>query len=323
MIVHTQQLDREAFFAEQPPTGEPQVRGPLPPAERDFAVFERVVIEGGTTRAAAAEFGLSQTRIVQIRQRVAEWIGSEVPPTDSLSPQQRLRLAASIAEQRIHFLYSQAMEAWRASQGSQSHGDVRYLAAAARIAGMPVRLAVSVERAGRGQETGDGRRVHERSEMHQAGPHASQVHFVRDGLTHPAPEAHASRSPGPPVEDCSRFAASQAAPLSVVAEETDETHCRPEVSDEIERRRRAFLAALADDTSPVQPPHVDAGGLQLDTPQEATEDQPEQPLGEVLQLRLDVERPTGGVTIHRPLTRAERKARQRLLDRKLRARRAK
>jgi hypothetical protein len=146
MIVHSQQMEaRAALFAE----GD-ALQAPLPPSERDFLVFERVVIESATTRAAAEEFGLSQTRVMQIRERVAEWIGSQVPETPRLSPRHRLGLASHIAEGQIDHLYSQAMESWRRSQGTQttvrssdhgettitkeSHGDIKYLSLASRIA---------------------------------------------------------------------------------------------------------------------------------------------------------------------------------------------
>ena len=38
-------------------------------------------------------------------------------------------------------------------------------------------------------------------------------------------------------------------------------------SAEIERRRQAFLLALANDNSPVQPPLTDANGMLLDEPE--------------------------------------------------------
>ena len=88
----------------------------MPPSERDFLVFQAVAFGGTSTRQAAAEFGVSQTRIMQIRQHVAQWIARSVPEGLDLTPMQRLRLAAHIAEGRVDFLYSQAMDAWRASQ---------------------------------------------------------------------------------------------------------------------------------------------------------------------------------------------------------------
>jgi hypothetical protein len=295
----------------------PQVGGTLPPGERDFQVFERVVVEGATTRQAAAQFGLSQTRIVQIRQRVAEWIGKEVPPTESLTARQRLVLAGRIAEQRIDFLYSEVMEAWRASQGSHtiirngdngetqitrdSHGDVRYLAMAARISGLTISLSAAVERAmPRGER--------EQDQEAQTGGNAN------DADQHHR-EVDTSRSPGPPVGDCSEKVARPPRVANEVAKSNGTNLCLPEICDEIESRRRTFLAALADDTSPVQPPRIDAGGLLI----EQTEAGEARPLAAILQVNLDPSSPLGtAATIERPLTRQRRRARQKLLERKLR-----
>src|SRR5688500_17995796 len=97
MIVHANEANRRELLL----AAESAAEGPLPPSDRDLQVFERVVAQGATTRAAAAEFGLSQTRIVQIRDRVAEWIASAVPPSERRSAGEQLRLAAAIASQRI------------------------------------------------------------------------------------------------------------------------------------------------------------------------------------------------------------------------------
>ena len=133
----------------------------LPPSERDFQVFESVAIDGASTRQAAAEFGVSQTRIMQIRRHVAEWMGAEVPLNPRLTPVQRLRVAAEIAERRADHLYSQAMEGWRASQQPltslrrgrlgdemqktrERHGDTRYLWAAMRISERQTHLSGTI-----------------------------------------------------------------------------------------------------------------------------------------------------------------------------------
>ena len=293
MIVHADQVSREEFLSG---VGS-QLSGPLPPSERDFEVFERVVAQGASTRAAAKEFGLSQTRIVQVRDRVAEWIAAEVPFAERLLPRQRLRLAASIASQRIDYLYSLALEAWRASQGEQtvvregesglsrvtraSHGDPKYLLLASRLA---LRQMDVAEREARGQKAGD------RSQ--EAGNRSQEA--GDEGQEAGAAEIYESDSVDPPVRDCS--ASAQALPVVtpslIVAEDT--SRCAHELSDEIESRRRAFLAALAEQMSPVQPPEADAkAALENKWEPDAT--------------------PSLG------LTRKERRARRRLLERKLRA----
>jgi hypothetical protein len=349
MIVHSQQMEaRAALFAE-----ESALHAPLPPSERDFLVFERIVIESATTRAAAEEFGLSQTRVMQIRERVAEWIGSQVPETPRLSPRQRLSLASYIAEGRIDHLYSQAMEGWRKSQGTQttvrssdhgettitreSYGDIKYLSLASRIAERKFGVVLKgIEAEGRVQAEVD--RAQETEDREQGTRDRMEIHR----------EADTSRSPlsTPPVRDCSRFGdAVQQAHGAAEAHREVDTSRSPEVYSEIERRRRAFLAALADDTSPVQPPHVDAGGLQFE---EETEDRGQATEGDELALAAVLpmatltpalsqgERENGrrdacptedsGRTSpaqRGPLSRHERRARQRMLEKKLKLRKAK
>jgi len=155
-------------------TPAPRANLPLPPSERDFELYGLVVTDGASTRAAAHAFGLSQTRVIQIRDRVAEWIASEVPPLARLTAAQRLALAADIARNRFDFLYSQAMDSWRGSKGPQttlraggsggqtsstreSQGEPRYLILAARIAERTVGLGAAIEKAlaNREQRTGD------------------------------------------------------------------------------------------------------------------------------------------------------------------------
>jgi hypothetical protein len=333
MIVHSQQLAaRAALLASVPTVGsEPAFHDALPPSERDFQIFERVAVEGASTRAVAEQFGLSQTRVVQIRDRTAEWIGSEVGESLRLDALQRLRLAAHIASQRIDYLYAEAMQAWRASQGTQttarsgesgettitrpSFGDVRYLSLAARIAERNFAAARRMAETMRKCEAFGEREASRESEE------------AREGEVPAEPPACAAGngSPRPSVRDCSPNSDRANGRSTMPAPPADATACESAVLSEIERRRQAFLAALADDTSPVQPPRVDAGGLLIDKP-EAGE---EMALSAVLPLAAggkleafaaadssDESRPT-------PLTRCERKTRQRMLERKLAQRRAK
>ena len=88
---------------------------PLPPSGRDFEVYRRTAVEGRTTREAAAEFNLSQTRVVQLRAKVFEWIGMHLPPLARLSPAERLRVAETLACEQLQQQYEEAMEAWRKS----------------------------------------------------------------------------------------------------------------------------------------------------------------------------------------------------------------
>jgi hypothetical protein len=351
MIVHSQQMEaRAALFAEDTTIK----NGALPPSERDFLVFERVVIESVTTRQAAEEFGLSQTRVMQIRARVADWIGGQVPETPQLSSRQRLGLASYIAEGQIDHLYAQAMEGWRKSQGTQttvrssdhgettitreSYGDIKYLALASRIAERKLAAVVKgIEAEGKIRE-GD-------APAEPRGRLASGVDQHPADVTPPGVanhrEADASRSPtsDPLVRDCSRFSVQQPAGVSSPAVESDATADESEVYDEIEQRRRAFLAALDNDTSPVQPPRVDAGGMLIDEPEESEELALASvlPMASLTPANSHGEREVGRRDAYptaengrqdacptaRPLSRRERRARQRMLEKKLKLRKAK
>ena len=213
----------ESKLDESGGTSVPQGTVPLPPSERDFELYNLVVIEGASTRAAAGVFGLSQTRVIQIRNRVAEWIASEVPPLASATPAQRLALAADIARNRIDFMYSQAMDAWRASQGQSttarsSHGDPRYLMLAARITERSI-----------GVET----RIVKASEVAQ-------------NVTSAASEQPA----GHPVGDCSPPAVSARESADVKQEAAVVSAQGTEVSEQNRQRRRDFLRGLGEVDDP-------------------------------------------------------------------------
>ena len=123
-----------------------------PPSGRDFEVFEHVVVGGGTTRSAAHEFKISQTRVCQVLERVRVWLDDVTPSAaDEQVSQKRLQLAEGLAADRLDHLYGQAIEGWRSSDGeveririnalgekvttrTVSHGDPRYLSIAARVA---------------------------------------------------------------------------------------------------------------------------------------------------------------------------------------------
>src|SRR5262245_61096342 len=79
----------------------------LPPSGRDFDVFAAVIVGGQTTRQAAAEFKLSQTRVCQIVERVRTWqaevLMADNPPTE----ERRLQLAKCVAAGRLDHLYSE------------------------------------------------------------------------------------------------------------------------------------------------------------------------------------------------------------------------
>jgi hypothetical protein len=253
----------------------------LPPSERDFLVFEVLAFDGRSTRQAAEQFDISQTRVMQIRRHVAEWIAREVPEGLDLSPRERLRLAAYVANGRVDALYSQVMQAWHESKSPatsirsgqagelhitrNSHGDPRYLLAASRLIERQMSLAGAAER------------------------WFAQIDAKQEGELHRAPAQEAEQPVVPPIRDCSAnfpeaTDATNVLPMTAALNPSDDAP-----SSELEERRQAFLSALADDTSPVHPPFTDAAGMLLDASERAT--------------------------TAAPLNRQERRARQRQLER--------
>jgi hypothetical protein len=132
--------------------------GTLPPSERDFEVYQLTVVEGVSTREAARQLGLSQTRIVQLRDRVCDWIATHLPDQSHLSKEERLGGAEYAAVEQLRFLYALAVDAWRESRGEEtvqrqsglmcetvaltrtSQGKVCYLNQAMRIAAQIAKL---------------------------------------------------------------------------------------------------------------------------------------------------------------------------------------
>jgi len=261
----------------------------LPPSERDFKVYQMVVGEGQSTRAAAREVGLSKTRIVQICDRVAEWIGSEVPPTAKLTPAQRLVVAVDIAERRFDFLYSESMEGWRERKGQP--GDVRYLSQAMRIAER--RIVVS-------QREATARQAIEKASavVQEAGNRGQEPEAINN----------------PPHGACSGEVPSQPVECEAGSELIDVSDYQPIVSDEARLRRGEILAGLEPDLSPVQPPMVDADRKQLEDPVEMKFDDGQ------IEPRPSAESEavtSNAVAPARPLNRQQRRARQRMLERAL------
>jgi hypothetical protein len=325
----------------------------LPPSERDFLVFEAVAVHGSSTRQAAAEFDISQTRVMQVRQHVAEWIAKAVPDGLDLTPQERVRLAAHIAQGRVDFLYSQALEAWRASQKPHtsvcrgrltgetrttrdSHGDPRYLLAAARLSERQLSLAGTARKVLEVAESGSKFNVQGSKSGVQGSGFRVQDESVGEAsrLSESPPledhrEADASRSPAiaHPLRDCSAGAAELQTAIVRLPDAELATADGDETCREIENRRRAFLAALENDTAPVHPPFTDAGGLLLDSSESALVSVPahvsEPAQDSVIELKVNGNQPGAtltatGVTENASLAshkRHERRVRQRELDR--------
>src|SRR5690349_12654574 len=128
------------------------------PSARDFEVYRRVVLQRATTRVAAAEAELSQTRIVQIVKRVTAFMQEVVPGADEEPETRRRRLfvAEQVASERMSDMNGEMFQAWRDSKGPvttyksiegttttspvrtatrrMSQGDTKYVTAAFRAA---------------------------------------------------------------------------------------------------------------------------------------------------------------------------------------------
>jgi hypothetical protein len=94
----------------------------LPPSERDFQVYERVVLEGASTRQAASEFSLSQTRVRQLVERMNRWLTETLPTATEIADASHLHLARHIAADRLQYLYRVAMHGWRTTSQSKYAG---------------------------------------------------------------------------------------------------------------------------------------------------------------------------------------------------------
>jgi hypothetical protein len=100
----------------------------FPPSARDFALQRAISFEGLSTWQAAARFGISQPRVRQILQRVADWTAEALPPQMEAEAAARLRYAEHLAADRLEHHYQETMEQWRATH------QTRFLMQAMRVA---------------------------------------------------------------------------------------------------------------------------------------------------------------------------------------------
>lgn len=121
----------------------------LPPTWRDFEAYRLVKIERRSTRGAARELHLSQTRVCQLVSRVAEFLIETAPAVDDeVQRKKQLYVAEQVAAERLDHLQKEAMagfnrsrEAVRVIGNSMAPGgDVRFLSLAARLSVMAAKL---------------------------------------------------------------------------------------------------------------------------------------------------------------------------------------
>lgn len=131
------------------------------PSERNFEIFAEVEFGGLSLRAAAEKFDLSPTRVTQVVQQVRHWLKQSTPEWAQDDLKALPLVACRIWEERLRFLYAEALGAWRASKTevwvrreavnhpeaaivrtTRSFGQVRYLAQAMRLAEAQLRSAL-------------------------------------------------------------------------------------------------------------------------------------------------------------------------------------
>jgi hypothetical protein len=108
----------------------------LPPSARDFQIYQFLLLDGASTRQAAADFSLSQTRIRQIVLRVTHWLAENLPKPTEAEDAAYIRLAQHIAADRLQLLYGEAMHGWRATHQAKYAGIILRLTLA--LGKMPV-----------------------------------------------------------------------------------------------------------------------------------------------------------------------------------------
>ena len=237
----------------------------LPPSDRDFRVFEAVVVYRGTTRDVAERFKISQTRVCQILDKVWDWHDQVLPHQKGQTPPEHRQYAAQLlAADRLDSLYAQSMECFRESRGVQmkhresdsgkcttttrSCGDPRYLFAAMRIAlahgkscdprGLLMTsraLAADVADA-RGLDTADLEPAAERDELANAGERVVAQQEARESS---------------PVGDCSETDAGRSNGAQPAASRSSAKPTQPTTWKRPNRKQRRAREAFL---SPVQQP---------------------------------------------------------------------
>lgn len=108
----------------------------LPPSERDFEVFFKVMFHSVSTWQAAEFFNISQTRVRQIVTLVGDWVAEHLPDLSEADLAKQVRLARHIAANRLEHQYESAMNIWNAEF------NPKYLRQATRIAATQARLGI-------------------------------------------------------------------------------------------------------------------------------------------------------------------------------------
>jgi hypothetical protein len=256
----------------------------LPPSGRDFFVYERIVVDLVSTRQVAEEADISQTRVRQIVRRVIEWLGETLPEETELSQAKQLRVGRQIAADRLEAHYREAARKWRSTEQPKFAGlAIRILAAQVRlpvVAGKYEALMADVLEGPLPEEqeplTKSKTAERRRSKVE------SREQLTKGSTFDPAPFV-------PPEADCSAIAAEATSESAAAAFTSAVASSAEPTCDELTAEARAARAAFF---APAQSAHRDdaeAPSTLKITPEEL------------------------GLSTRRPLTRKERRRRQRAL----------
>ena len=200
----------------------------LPPSGRDFQVYQRVIVDAASTRQAASEFSLSQTRVRQVVQRVSEWLTKELPAASKENDRVQLWLAKHVAADRLQALLGETMDSWRKSHDTKSFGmTLRLITAQSKLPAMPGTLEA----------------------------------LAADAIERPLPEDQPqseqprSSTAAPPAGDCSPATENSPGEVASALEPHDAsphaTMASVDLADEVRTARRAFFG-------PAQQPATEA-----------------------------------------------------------------
>lgn len=134
--------------------------GAAPPTWMDFYVYRLVKIELHSLASTAASLGITGARVCEVVIRVGDYLLASAPGTDDEAERRKqLQVSMQLAAERIEFLHSQAMQAFRRSQQETiklgkargkdgrpeyethiSPGDPKFLMAAAKLALIATKL---------------------------------------------------------------------------------------------------------------------------------------------------------------------------------------
>jgi len=268
----------------------------LPPSARDFEIYQRLMLDGASTRQVASDCSLSQTRVRQIVSRVAHWMAQSLPPSSEAMDASYLRLAQHIAADRLQFLYGEAMHGWRATHQAKFTGVIlRVTAALGKLPAIPGTLDALLADALEGPLPDDDTLARSASAGKQ--PPSSETSTAHKPCSDLEPGTLDS---SPPSEDCSPrpISVPPATPTRLPA--TTVTPSHPMTSSDMPPAKSAARRAFLSPARPESSRHTPCAAA--DAPAAITE--------------LKITPQTLGFTTQKPMSRRDRRRLRRLANSK-------